>query len=334
MNTWAKSICAATITMALSACGGGGPPKQAETPHPDLDAPPPGHAAEKVLPTADVEAEEALEKGDCATARAKVQVVLDKSPDDADAHFVLGVCAQKDGDNDAAVTNYKAALTGDPSIVAAAANLAGLLDDLKRFDEAADVARAGIAHGGKGVAELHVALADAFKGQGKHDLAAKSYENAIKIHGDDAQLYLWEGEQLVDAGDKTAALRAYRGAVTHAKDDVSVLELAAIGLEKAGDPTACVAALDKAMTKEATAPLLARRGVCKHAGGDLPGARADLDASIAKSPTFGAQAAAGKYAEEAGDKQACREHYLAAAKIGAGKPVEKEAKERAAHCSK
>ncbi|MFI5302823.1 MAG: tetratricopeptide repeat protein, partial [Polyangiales bacterium] len=179
-----------SLAMALGACGGGGPPKQAEAPKVDLDAPPKGSPPEKVVSAQAAEAEAALEAGDYATARAKAQAAVDKAAGDADAHFVLGVCAQKDGDNDGAVTHYKAALAGDATIVSAAANLAGLLADLKRFDEAVEVARSGIAHGGKGVAELHIALGDAFKGQGKHDLAAKSYENAIKLKADDAQLYL------------------------------------------------------------------------------------------------------------------------------------------------
>ena len=323
------------VAVAVSACGGGGgAPKQAEGPKPDLDAPPKGSAAEKPVAPAIVEAQAALESKNYPTARAKAQSVLDKDATDADAHFVLGVCDDEDGKKESAIAHYQAALQTDPKMFSAAINLASLLADAKRFDEAAEVARGAISRGGKGLAELHTVLAIALKGQGKHDLAARSYANAIALKPDDAELYLWQGEAFLDAGDKDGALRAYRGAAAHAKDDAQVLGLAAIGLAKAGDATGCVSALDRAIAKKATSELLTERAICKHVVKDLAGARVDLDAAIAKAPTFRAHVAAGTYAGEAGDKKACRAHFLEAAKIAAGKPGEKEAKERAEKCAR
>ena len=85
-----------------------------------------------------------------------------------------------------------------------------------------------------------------------------------------------------------------------------------------------------------TSVFFTERAICKHLGKDLPGARKDLDEALKLDASSKAHFYAGKFAEEAGDKKACKAHYAEAAKLAAaakpGTKVEEEAKKGAERC--
>lgn len=320
--------------LGMIGCGGTGP-TQAEAPKPNLDDKPAkadtgGASAEAMA------ALEAAESKDYAGAKAKADAVLAKNPKDAVAHYARGIVAeQSDKDPEAAEKHYRAALEADPKLVGASINLSALLYDKKQFDEAAKVARAGIALA-KGTPELHINLAYALHGAGDHATAAKAFANAVALKPEDAELRIWHAQELLDAGDKDGAARAYKGAQAKAKGNLSALTLVGLGLKEAGDLPGCVAAFDQAIGLKATAPFFTERALCKHAASDVAGARKDLDEAIKLDPSSKAHFYAGKFAEGAGDKKACKAHYLEAAKLAAaakpGTKVEEEAKKGADRC--
>lgn len=323
-------VFAGAVVVFLVGCGGSGP-TQAEGPKPNLDAPPASSGNPKAGTIDLSDAHAALEAHDYATARTKAEAALAKEPNHAEAHFVVGVCDEADKKPDDAAKHYREALKSDPRLLGASINLSAILIDQKQFDEAADVARAGLKYS-KGSPELHINLAYALQGKGDKDAAAKSFGNAVMLKPDDAELRLWHAQALLDAGDKDGAAKAFKNALGKAKGNADVMALAGIGLAQAGDAAGCVGALDQAIAAKSSPDLLTERAICKHKAKDVAGARADLDASIKLKPTVKAHAAAAKYAEEAGDKKACRDHYQEVAKMAAGTKVEEEAKKGAARC--
>jgi tetratricopeptide (TPR) repeat protein len=314
---------------SLAACGGSGP-TQAEGPRPNLDSPPTGTDGDKgSAELADAHA--AVAAKDFKTARAKAEAILQKNPKHAEALFVVGECDEADHKDEDAVAHYRAALAADPGLLGAAINLSALLIDLKRFGEAADVARAGL-KSGKGAVELHINLAYALKGKGDHATAAKAFANALRFKPESADLYVEYGDELHAAGDNPGAQKAYKNAVAKAGDDVALIAAAGIGLSQSDDAPGCVAAFDTVLAKKSSADFLTDRAICKHKAGDLGGARADADASIKIKPNIRAHTVAAMYAEEAKDKKACRAHFAEVAKMGVGTRVETDAKKGIERC--
>lgn len=328
-----KHTFAVVAVAILVGCGGTGP-TQAEAPKPNLDDKP----AKADTGGASAESTAALDAADAkdwATAKTKADAILAKNPKDAVANFVRGLVDEQEKDLDAAEKHYRAALAADPKLLGASSNLAALLLEKKQWDEAAKVAREGITWS-KGSYELHLSLALALHGKGDHATAAKSYANAVALNPEDPKLRYDHGEELIEAGDKDGAAKAFKGAIAKAKGDSTLIALTGLKLKQVGDLPGCVAALDQAITIKATATWYTERALCKHAANDVAGARKDLDESIKLEPSSKAHFAAGKYAEEAGDKKACKAHFLEAAKLAAaakpGTPVEAEAKKGAERC--
>jgi Tfp pilus assembly protein PilF len=320
--------------MLLIGCGGSGP-SQAEGPKPTL---PSGPDESQAASGAGGEALEAAKAGDFNAAKEKADAALAKNPKDAIAHYARGIAAE-DGDKDDVVAekHYRAALEANPKLVGASIFLSAQLIKLKRFEEAAKVARDGIQHD-KGTYELHLHLGIALHNLGDHATAAKSFANAVQLHPDDAALRVDYGRELLEAKDNDAAARAFKEAASKAKGDTTLLTEAALGLKDAGDHVACASTLDPVIAAKASAPLYIVRASCRHGAKDLPGARKDLDEAIKleKPASFRTHGYAAKYAEEAGDKKACRALYLETAKlIAAEKPgtkIEEEAKKGAERC--
>lgn len=332
-----KRTTTVAVVLFLVGCGGSGP-SQAEAPKPSLDDKPP-HAGAADTGGASAEAMAALEAAEAkswADAKAKADAVLAKNPKDAVAHYARGIVAEDaDKDLDAAEKHYVAALEADPKLVGASIFLSALYIKREKWDDAAKVARAGLEHA-KGTYELHLHLALALHGKGDHALAAKAYANAVTLRPDDGKLRFDHGEELLEAGDKDGAAKAFKGAIAKAKGDSSLIALSGLELKKAGDLPGCVAAMDQAIAVKASGAFYTERAICKHAAKDVEGARKDLDEAIKLEPSSKNHFYAAKFAEDAGDKKACKTHYEQAAKLAAaakpGTKVEEEAKKGAARC--
>ena len=317
---------------ALTACGASGP-GQAEGPKPSLEDPKDNGGGGAPASSPDLDAAmSALESKDYKTARAKAEAVLAKTPDSADANFVLGVCDESDGKPDDAVKHYQAALAKDPAISGASINLSALLIDLKRWDDAAQVCKDGLAKQ-KGTVELHINLSYALKGKGDHESAAKSFANAIALKPDDPTLRVDRAMELLSAGDKDGAAKELKNALGKSGGNADLLAEIGVGLAQTGDAPGCVAAFDKAIAAKSTPEFFTERAICKHKANDLAGARKDLDDALAKDPAnIKAHAAAAKYAEEAKDKKACKLHYLEVAKLAKEGDLADQAKKGADRC--
>jgi tetratricopeptide (TPR) repeat protein len=306
--------------LLLVGCGGSGP-SQAEAPKPNLEDPAPAGASAMA-------ALDAVQAKDYDAAKGKADEILAKSPNDPIAHFALGIVAEeRDQDLAAAEKHYRAALAADRKLVGASIYLSALLVQAGRHAEAAEVARKGLEHG-KATAELHVNLGYALAGQGDHGGAAKSFGNAIALAPDAPEFRIARGDALFAGGDKDGAIKEYKNALSRAKGAVAVLADVGRGLAQAGDPQGCILAFDQAIAgRGKLAPkdlglLHLERGRCRAEAKDLAGARADADKGIELSPGPSAHYAAARYAEAAGDKKACKQHFAKVLELAASAPAE------------
>lgn len=345
-HRWASSsfgIATLPLLAAMFAfgCGTSGGPKQAEGPKPDLgdhDGPGAsnGAAADGTSSPELAAANDALAAKDFATARKKAQAVLDKTPKNGEALFILGNCDDADEKLDDAVVHYQGALAADPKLTGASVNLSADLYFLKRYDEAAEVAKAGLQYS-KETVELHLNLGYALSGKGDHATAAKSFANALKLKPKDPSIEIMHGNELVEAGDKAGAQAEFKNAVANAGGDLGVMRDAAIGFSHCDDPTGCVAALDQALPKspddKTSADILADRAICKHKGGDDAGWKKDLGDAIGKDSTsIKAHLALAEFSEKAKDKKTCKSEYAAVLKLQTSGPVADAAKKGLERC--
>lgn len=289
------AVCAALV----AACGGQAsePPPASPSPAPsgdgtaardDAASAPPNGGRKLDGPAAPASGDDvkkgiaALRAGDVNGARAAFEVAVKTNPNKADAHHYLGVVDDQMGNKVEAEKHYRKALELDPNLEESAVNLAALLLEGGKNDEASALMKRAIAKNPKNAA-LHVNLGMALSG--KDDAgAAKAFEEAIKLEPANGIHLVTYASQLAKTGKKDEAITRLKQAEKVAASDPGVL--ASIGLEYKGmkDFKSCVAVLDKAVGQKDVAELRIYRGACKLGLKDLPGATTEFKDAVAKEP--------------------------------------------------
>ena len=133
-------------------------------------------------------------------------------PQDAEAHYNLGVVLKNLGQLDEALTHYRQALKIKPDYAEAHSNLGNALKELGRLDEAVACYQQALKimpHS----AETLNSLGTAFKERGQLDEAVASYRRAIKIKPDYAEAHSNLGNALTELGQLAEALASCRRAL-------------------------------------------------------------------------------------------------------------------------
>jgi Tfp pilus assembly protein PilF len=328
-----KVLRASVVAVVLAsswACGApaleAAPPNTPHEPTPGPDVAPPPEAAH--LSAEVTKGVTSLEANDVAGAKAHFQAALQADAKDADAHYYLGVVAEKTPDLAAAEASYKSALKLRPGFEGAAVNLSGLYDDAQRYDDALGITSAAVAEHPKN-GSLHLNAAIAFAGKKDAASAQREFEAATQISKGDATFRLVYGHWLVALGQADAALTQLQAALALAGTNVGVV--AAVGHElhvaKAFAP--CVAAMDKAVGLKDAAELRTERAACKIGLKDDAGALADLRAAVASDPSFApAQYYLGNQLAKAGDFPAAVIAYQTFLKLEPNGPLAKAVQEK------
>ncbi len=140
------------------------------------------------------------------------QKVAELVPDDAEAHFNLGVVLKGLGRLDDAVASYRRAIEIKPDYAEAHGNLGNTLKDLGRLDDAVASYRRAIKIK-PDFADAHNNLGTALKDQGQLDEAVASYRRAAALKPDFALAYYNLGNALKDLGQLDDAVASYRRAI-------------------------------------------------------------------------------------------------------------------------
>lgn len=275
------------VALALVACG---PPKQADTPPPPDKTPaPPGStapAAKTEDPSADLKAaEDAITAKDFAKAKKAVEAALAKAPKNADAHYLGGLAAEGAGDKAGAEAHYRDALKLAPGLLDAGLNLAALLLDAGKAQDAVGVLKPFVAKV-KDKDDLAQTYAFALGQAGDHQGAADEYEKLAKKPGADPKLALGLIDELLALGKKEDAAKHAKAFAEKADGQRDLLSAYARRLGQAAAFADAIAVIDKAIKLKSGADLLTYRALFKRSQKDLKGAQADLDAATKEDPKF------------------------------------------------
>ena len=155
-------------------------------------------------------------------------------PDNAEAHYDLGVAHGKKGETDEAIKEYREAIRLKPDLAEAHYNLALSLEKEGKTDEAMAEYREVIrldpndaaAHNNHGVL---------LGKQGKTEEEIAEYHEAIRLNPNYGLAYFNLGNTLKKQGKTDNAIAEYREAVRLMPDDAKALEYLAITLDEKGE---------------------------------------------------------------------------------------------------
>ena len=286
-------VCA---VLGAAACGGGSENKPPETPQQPAtsagpsDDPSAGVGGKKIEgPVAPASSDDvkkgiaALNAGDTNGAKAAFEVAVQKNPKQADAHHYLGLVNDQIGNKAEAEKNYRKALELQPDLEESAVNLAAILVENGKYDEAASLMKTSIAKNPKSAA-LQVNLGMALSGKNDVDGASKAFEEAIKLEPNNGIHLVTYAGHLARNNKKDEALTKLKQAEKISANDAGVLASVALEYKGLRDFKSCIAVLDKAVHVKDVAELRIYRGTCKLGLKDLPGATTEFKDAVAKEP--------------------------------------------------
>jgi Tfp pilus assembly protein PilF len=270
----------------------------------------------------------ALERGDMVAAKQSYQDMVKKNPKDGDAYHFLGLISEKEGKKETAEKAYRKALELKPELEASSVNLSALLIESERYDDGLAVSRAGLSKHADN-ASLHMNAAIALAGKGDQPGSAKEFDEAARLAPSDAMTAITYGHWLGVWKQSDAALAKLRSARPLAKEDVGLLASVGHEMRGIGAFADCVPTFDKAIGIRDAAELRTERALCKLGAKDNAGALADLQAAVAKEPSYAPAHfyLAGRMAQ-GGDLKGAIVEYEAYLKIAPTGPMAKTAQER------
>jgi uncharacterized protein (TIGR02996 family) len=275
------------VAASLAACAGGQQqPRTSEEPPPLFES---EEDSGGVAPTSSAKVQagvDAIQSGRFDAAKDSLEAAVSESPNDAQAHFYLGVALQALGEATEAIGHYERALELEPGLGEARVNLTAALLDAGEADRALTVLDDALAADPKnGALLLNRGLALSQKGDATG--AASAFEQALAARPEDDEVRFLYAEALAEKGDRDGAVREL-SRLGKSSGDLAVLASSGrlLGRLKAFSP--CIDALDRAIAKQPDAELFVQRGLCKHGAKDDEGAGADYEASVAKDPSYAA----------------------------------------------
>jgi Tfp pilus assembly protein PilF len=271
-----------------------------------------------------------LEAGDAKAARSAFEAARKKNASDPEAHYYLGLLADKEGDRAVAETEYAEALKNKPSLESAALNLGALYIDAGKFSEAEQVSLKALTASKKsGVLSLNLAVALASQA-GKEEQATKAFADAKTASPADAMVALTHGTWLAKWKKNEEAQKRLKEARDLANGDPGILASAGFELKNIGAFADCIVALDRALEKKEAAELRTYRALCKLGTKDKLGALQDLETAVKNEPKYAPAHfyLAGRLLDEKKPVADAIAHYEQYVKLEPSGPLAQTAQER------
>lgn len=177
------------------------------------------------------------------------QKVVRLMPDDAEAHFNLGVVLKGLGQADSAAASYRRAATLKPDSATAHFSLGNILKELDQFDEAAASFRRTVELK-PDFSEAHNNLGLALKELGKPDAAVASFRRALEIKPNYAGMHKNLGNALEDLGQLDEAVNSYRRALEINPDYADAHINLGLALNQLGQSDAALTSFRRALKIE------------------------------------------------------------------------------------
>jgi len=167
-------------------------------------------------------------------------------PDDAEAHFNLGVVLKSSGQLANAVASYRRAVELKPDFAEAHSNLGNALRDLGQLVDAISSFRRAVALR-PNLVVAYYNMGNTQKKLGLLEDAVTSYRHALKLKPDFAEVHNNLGKALKNLGQLDAALASYRKAVELKPDYAEAHYNMGVALKNRGDIDAALASYRKAV---------------------------------------------------------------------------------------
>lgn len=187
-----------------------------------------------------------LEKKRAADAVRVLGKLCKESPDDGEAHYLLGVAHGHTGQFAAAAESFKQAIQMQPGVGAAHCGLGAALRALGRPDQAVAPLREAIRQAPQ-MAEAHIELAEALRTLGSTEEAAVHYARALERNPNLGLAHFALGEILHDKGELASAVEHYGHAARLNPTSIDALCNQGKGLIYLGRPEEAANAFDRAL---------------------------------------------------------------------------------------
>ncbi|MFO1469794.1 MAG: tetratricopeptide repeat protein [Turneriella sp.] len=264
----------------------------------------------------DIEAgKKAFAEKDYATAEAAFRKALEKSPDNADAHFFLGRTLDAQGKKDAAMAEYRRVLEKEPDHARANYYLGRLLYQAQKYGDAERHFKKSTAADAQ-FASAQYSLGLAQEKQGKGGDALKAYKKAGELDGkltqahfnsaiilkkerryDDALAELAKagggadvdyqrGEVLLKQKKYAEAKDAFSRVLNEKPQHYEAAFNMALAYHKLGDPAGADRVLAKVIREDSPADLHYTYGKLLEESGETAGAEKQYRASVQKDPRY------------------------------------------------
>jgi protein O-GlcNAc transferase len=155
--------------------------------------------------------------GNLARAESLYRQILEMSPDDPDANYLLGMLADQVGDKKAAILLIKKSISVRPDVAEVHRNLGVILAECALLDEAL----ASLEHAREldtGDAETHIALGGVYEKTGERARAIACFEAAVSLEPRNALAHNNLGVIYDRSGDEPEAERRYKTAIVNNPD--------------------------------------------------------------------------------------------------------------------
>ena len=232
--------------------------------------------------------EQRLAAGDPTGARRLFERAVAENPEDARAHFDLGMALELLDDPAGAEQRYRRAIELRPDFAEALNNLGLLLRAQGKSGEAVTMLRRAVA-ANPASAEGHINLALGLEESGDLPGAESEYREALRIDPGATMTRANLGLLLVRVGRKPEALAELKRALPGARGNRAALLTIGNGLRLAGDPAAAVGAMQAATAagdKRPTPALLSELALAQLAAGDRSAGIGSLREAIALDQSF------------------------------------------------
>ena len=187
----------------------------------------------------------------------------------ADAHYFLGNVRGEQGDDEAAMRCYRAALDVRPGYLQAARNLGALLHRAGRLADAVACYRAVLQHSA-GSADIYLNLGNALSDTAAYQEAVACYREALRLDPKLSRLHVSIGDLYEEMGDPDSALAEYQLAFAQAPDSLAACRSLGAAFAEQGRP-------EEAVASYTSGPLAGQPGLKVRAATVLPAILRDAD---------------------------------------------------------
>ncbi len=281
--------------------------------------------------------DQALRRGDFATARTEIDAAARLNPNDPRPPFYLGEIEFRQGHFAAAEAPLRNAIRLNPRMAEAHAELGNVLRELNRRPEALTELETAVRLDGQ-LGEAHLSLAMTLEDMGQRDRAIAEYRSAVRLAPEDPLaplnlgILLAAGHPAAGSSERGEAFRMLQTAVRNAHDERAILASAGPALRSIGEFQLASQVLERVRAAgQPSAAILAELAQALWAAGNHPQGLTRIEEAIrADGQRADFHYVRGLMLAGQGDRAGALGEMRTVIRLGAGTPLAAQAQRHAA----